>query len=141
MHNQPTLTLPSDRLKRWKRDNALSFVPPDGKFILMEYRYAPPTSRSLPMPFAQIAVPFTLKPAVNLEEDGGTSDFDYGLRSTDEPFQHPLMSVFHRGCPHGCSTTWLWNSISAMDRQELTAPLPLGRAGASTLGHSESDGT
>ncbi|KDQ64962.1 hypothetical protein JAAARDRAFT_117303 [Jaapia argillacea MUCL 33604] len=32
---------PCVRLPRWKKDNSLSFVPPDGKFTLMEYRYAP----------------------------------------------------------------------------------------------------
>ena len=64
--------LRSARLQRWKRDKALSFVPPDGKFTLMEYRYVPPTSRSLSAPSAQVPVPFTLKPAVTIEEDGGT---------------------------------------------------------------------
>lgn len=71
----------------------------------MEYRYAPPTSRSLPTPFAQIPVLFTLKPVVTVEEDGGTPEFDYGLHSTNEVFQHPSMSVSHQGYPHGCSTT------------------------------------
>lgn len=71
----------------------------------MEYRYAPPTSRSLPAPFAQIPVLFTLKPVVTIEEGGGTPNFDYELRSTDELFQHPLMSVSRQGCPQGCSTT------------------------------------
>jgi len=38
----------------------------------MEYRYVPPTSKSLSAPSAQVPVPFTLKPAVIIEEDGGT---------------------------------------------------------------------
>jgi len=37
----------------------------------MEYRYAPPASRSLSAPSAQVPVPFTLKPAVTIEEEGG----------------------------------------------------------------------
>lgn len=28
-------------LQRWKRDKSLSFVPPDGRFTLMDYRFAP----------------------------------------------------------------------------------------------------
>ena len=40
----------------------------------MEYRYLPPKSRSLSAPSAQVPVPFTLKPAVTIEEDGGTFD-------------------------------------------------------------------
>ena len=33
-------------LQRWSRDKIFSFVPPDGKFILAEYRYSPSTSSS-----------------------------------------------------------------------------------------------
>ena len=64
----------SCRLLRWKRDKALSFVPPDGRFTLMEYRYLPPTSKSLSAPSAKVPVPFALKPAVTIEEDGGMAN-------------------------------------------------------------------
>jgi len=74
----------SGRLQRWKRDKALSFVPPDGKFTLMEYRHIPPTSKSLSAPSAQVPVPFTPKPAVIIEEDGGTSYRVCRLHFTDK---------------------------------------------------------
>ena len=76
-------TLCSGRLQRWKRDKTLSFVPPDGRFTLMEYQYSPPTSRSLSAPSAQVPVPFALKPAVNIEEDGGAFDHRHRLRFTN----------------------------------------------------------
>ena len=37
----------------------------------MEYRYLPLASKSLSAPSAQVPVPFTLKPVVMIEEDGG----------------------------------------------------------------------
>ncbi len=45
----------------------LSFVPPDGKFKLMEYRYAPVSASSL----NQVSVPFILRPTVKVDEHGG----------------------------------------------------------------------
>lgn len=45
----------------------LSFVPPDGKFKLMEYRYAPVSASSL----NQVSVPFILRPAVKVDDHGG----------------------------------------------------------------------
>lgn len=48
----------------------LSFVPPDGSFVLMEFRYSPAVSgvvsASRPVP-----LPFTLTPSITLTETGG----------------------------------------------------------------------
>lgn len=38
---------PCVRLQRWTRDKCLSFIPPDGQFILADYRFAPNTSATL----------------------------------------------------------------------------------------------
>ena len=81
---EQTLSLCSSRLQRWKRDKALSFVPPDGKFTLMEYQYLPPTSRSLSAPSTQVPVPLTLKPTVAIEEDGGTAIRKHQLCFTND---------------------------------------------------------
>ena len=48
----------------------LSFVPPDGKFKLMDYRYSPATATAI----AQSAIPFALRPVVTLDEHGGALD-------------------------------------------------------------------
>jgi AP-3 complex subunit mu len=68
------LTFCSGRVQRWKRDKALPFVPPDGRFALMEHHYLPSTSRSLSAPSTQVPVPFALESVVTIEEDGGASD-------------------------------------------------------------------
>jgi len=64
---------PCVRLQRWIRDKALSFVPPDGRFTLMEYRYAPSTSNTIGNA-RQLSIPFTLSPTITLTENGGTFD-------------------------------------------------------------------
>ena len=79
-----TLSLRSCRLQRWKRDKALSFVPPDGKFTLMEYQYLPPASKSLSAPSTQVPVPLTLKPIVTIEEDGGMANHKHQFRFAND---------------------------------------------------------
>lgn len=51
---------------------------------MIEYRYLPPTSRSLSAPSAQVPVPFTLKPTVTIEEDGGMPNHDHRLHFTNK---------------------------------------------------------
>ncbi|EJD01288.1 clathrin adaptor, mu subunit [Fomitiporia mediterranea MF3/22] len=62
------------RLQRWLRDKAVSFVPPDGRFVLMDYQYIPvPSSGAInarPLP-----VPFSLLPTIKIDENGGSFDF------------------------------------------------------------------
>ncbi|EPQ59498.1 clathrin adaptor, mu subunit [Gloeophyllum trabeum ATCC 11539] len=65
---------PCVRLPRWSRDKALSFVPPDGPFILMEYRFSPSSSNSSSLGVNQVPVPVMLKPSVVINENGGTID-------------------------------------------------------------------
>ncbi|KAH8105513.1 clathrin adaptor mu subunit [Cristinia sonorae] len=62
---------PCVRIQRWTRDKQLSFVPPDGRFTLMEYRY---TSGSV----QQIVIPLQIKANVKLEESSSMA-----LSSTD----------------------------------------------------------
>jgi AP-3 complex subunit mu len=45
----------------------LSFVPPDGTFVLMEYRVA----KSQGSGIGASTPPISLKPSINLTEDGG----------------------------------------------------------------------
>ena len=66
------------RLHRWARDRTFSFVPPDGKFILAEYRYTPnPPNSSTPRPSAppvakdNVPVPFVVKVNFDLEDYSG----------------------------------------------------------------------
>ncbi|KZW03889.1 clathrin adaptor, mu subunit [Exidia glandulosa HHB12029] len=65
---------PCVRLQRWTRDKSLSFVPPDGAFVLMEYRYTPPNAALTASSQANIPLPIALKSSVTLTEGGGTLD-------------------------------------------------------------------
>lgn len=67
------------RLNKWTRDKILSFVPPDGKFDLMEYRYVPTASTIVSA--RQISVPFSLSPHITINENGGKlHDTEFSLR-------------------------------------------------------------
>lgn len=67
---------PCVRLPKWAKDKTLSFVPPDGRFILMEYRMATTgTSTALVAP-----VPFNLTAAIDLLDESANVDLAFQLR-------------------------------------------------------------
>ncbi|KAF5387738.1 hypothetical protein D9615_000065 [Tricholomella constricta] len=99
---------PCVRLKRWSESKVLSFVPPDGRFVLGEYRYSPnpTTARFVNLPAAQaptlslardnVSIPFMLKTAVELEDNGGTFDITLTSRLTTRDIEH-LVAEMHLG--------------------------------------------
>ncbi|GLB33446.1 putative adaptor complexes medium subunit family protein [Lyophyllum shimeji] len=101
---------PCVRLKRWKESKVLSFVPPDGRFVLAEYRYAPgstaaaarfvntpaPTAPPLNLTRDNVPVPFTIKSAVDLEDNGGSFDITLTSRLTTRDIEH-LIAEMHLG--------------------------------------------
>ncbi|KAF8076018.1 Mu homology domain-containing protein [Lyophyllum atratum] len=98
---------PCVRLKRWKESKLLSFVPPDGRFVLGEYRYAPnpatnssrfvnpatPTAPVLNMARDNVPVPFTLKTAVDLEDNGGAFNITLTSRLTTRDIEHLVAEI------------------------------------------------
>ncbi|KAG8834922.1 hypothetical protein FRC18_001303 [Serendipita sp. 400] len=66
---------PCVRLPRWMKDKVISFVPPDGRFILMDYRLTSPTASS-----TAFTVPFTLKASVELLEGSNNVDLTFQPR-------------------------------------------------------------
>ncbi|KAF8204837.1 Mu homology domain-containing protein [Pholiota molesta] len=56
---------PCVRLNRWSRGRTFSFVPPDGKFILADYRYSPSVTKD------NIPIPFVIKSNFDLLDYGG----------------------------------------------------------------------
>lgn len=67
---------PCVRLQRWVRDKALSFVPPDGKFTLVEYRLASASEPSAQLPARDVyPLPFTVKSSISIEESTCTPIF------------------------------------------------------------------
>ncbi|KAF5322424.1 hypothetical protein D9619_001063 [Psilocybe cf. subviscida] len=67
---------PCVRLNRWTRGKTLSFVPPDGKFTLAEYRYSPAASTSTSTAVGKdtVPIPFTVKTLFDIEAQGGSFD-------------------------------------------------------------------
>jgi AP-3 complex subunit mu len=54
---------PCVRIQRWTKDKVLSFVPPDGKFVLCEYRYVPMTG--------SVVLPLSVKTMVKMDDVNG----------------------------------------------------------------------
>jgi AP-3 complex subunit mu len=69
--------LTSHRLPKWSRDKAISFVPPDGRFVLMEYRLGS-TGNTMASSFIP---PFILKTSVELLEGSANVDITLQARS------------------------------------------------------------
>ncbi|KAG6830632.1 hypothetical protein H0H92_015724 [Tricholoma furcatifolium] len=102
---------PCVRLKRWKDSKVLSFIPPDGRFVLAEYRYTP-THSSTPARFVNTAttpsasplnlsrdnvpIPFTLKTAIELEDNGGSFNLTLTSRLTTRDIEN-LVAELHLG--------------------------------------------
>ena len=72
------LTNAGSSLHRWAQNKTLSFIPPDGKFILADYRYAPNASNLSSTPTAvasnaraNVALPFAMKAGYEIEDNSG----------------------------------------------------------------------
>ena len=77
-------------LQRWARDKVLSFVPPDGKFKLMDYRFAPATASAV----SQAAVPFILRTSVVVDEHGGSIDLTLSSRLTTRTMENVYVELY-----------------------------------------------
>ncbi|PPQ77453.1 hypothetical protein CVT24_009913 [Panaeolus cyanescens] len=92
-------------LQRWLRDKTLSFVPPDGKFTLLEYRYTPSTSfsttaqRSGETAIGALAsrdivpLPFVIKSSFDLQDYGGSIDISFTSRLTTRPIENVVIEL------------------------------------------------
>ena len=87
-------------LQKFNQTSELSFVPPDGNFILMDYRLSPTaltavrTSAVTSSSQSQIQyIPIILKPTIELTEKGGTILFVITPRSTAQLRGQPLEQV------------------------------------------------
>ncbi|TFK74438.1 clathrin adaptor, mu subunit [Pluteus cervinus] len=109
---------PCVRLQKWNRDRILSFVPPDGRFTLMEYRYSPAasasssaaarltattpavttgaTSSSLAITKDTVPVPIAAKISVEFEENTASFDITLTSRLTSRAIEH-VVAELHLG--------------------------------------------
>jgi len=98
----------------------------------MEYSYEPPASRSLSAPSAQVPVPLTLKPAVAIEEDGGSFNVSLTSRLSTRHFDE-IVVEFYLGdgssgvnCTASHGTSWSFDSRTSQVRWDLKNIPPSG---------------
>jgi len=100
---------PCVRLQKWNHDKVLSFIPPDGRFTLGEYRYIPPAAAAALAPDVStgpsalvaatkdiVPVPVVLKPVIEFEENGATFDITLTSRLTTRAMEN-LVATFYLG--------------------------------------------
>lgn len=90
-------------LHRWNRDKMLSFVPPDGRFTLMDYTFSSnpltsptPTQQSLPSVMSSrsnLAIPFMIKAIVKLEDSGGSFDVTLTSRYSTHALENIVADI------------------------------------------------
>ncbi|KAF8324480.1 Mu homology domain-containing protein [Cantharellus anzutake] len=113
---------PCVRLQRWADKKELSFVPPDGRFILMEYSAQTPTVVVAPV------VPLHIKTSVQIYQGGGSIEI---VATSKLPAIRPLESVV--------ITLYLGPSAGSTNFTVTSAPA-LGRGGIPT-GPADKDGS
>ncbi|KDR83498.1 hypothetical protein GALMADRAFT_261870 [Galerina marginata CBS 339.88] len=94
---------PCVRLNRWSRDKTFSFVPPDGKFILAEYRYSPTASSSSagrlagtsapPVTRDNVPIPFVLKTNFDLQDHNASFDITLTSRLSGRSLENLVVEL------------------------------------------------
>ncbi|KAN0124295.1 clathrin adaptor mu subunit [Russula decolorans] len=91
--NAHTITQPSFhpcvRLNRFAKSKSLSFVPPDGRFTLIDYRFDPSAGKPGAAPALtaaaaaqlQVQVPFALRATLSVSDHGGTFELTFSPRA------------------------------------------------------------
>ncbi|KLO16382.1 clathrin adaptor, mu subunit [Schizopora paradoxa] len=115
---------PCVRLQKWSKDKMLSFVPPDGSFVLMEFRYSPVVSGVVSAP-RPIPLPFTLTPSITLSENGGVIDLTLTSRLSARVIERIVVElVLGRGvtgasCTVSSGATWGFDPKARRLRWEI----------------------
>ncbi|KXN86313.1 AP-3 complex subunit mu-1 [Leucoagaricus sp. SymC.cos] len=95
---------PCVRVQRWTRDKSLSFIPPDGRFILAEYRFLPaasaPTARFVSSGSQAVSssrdtvpIPFAIKTVYDLEDSGAHFDITFTSRLTTRALEGIVIEM------------------------------------------------
>ncbi|KAI0721967.1 clathrin adaptor mu subunit [Cerioporus squamosus] len=117
---------PCVRLQRWARDKVLSFVPPDGKFKLMDYRFAPATASAV----SQTSVPFILRTGVSVDEHGGSIDLTLSSRLTTRTMENVYVELYlgegatGANCLASHNASWTFNPRTQTLVWELKTVVP-----------------
>ncbi|GJE84773.1 clathrin adaptor mu subunit [Phanerochaete sordida] len=114
---------PCVRLQRWTRDKQLSFVPPDGQFTLMNYRYQPSGTH-------QVAVPFAIKASVTFDENKGVFDLTVSSRLTTRTIEKMTVDWFlgdgasSASCNASNTSSWTFDPRTKTLRWEMKNMTP-----------------
>ncbi|OCB87463.1 clathrin adaptor, mu subunit [Sanghuangporus baumii] len=114
------------RLQRWLRDKAISFVPPDGRFVLMDYRHSPVPTFSV-VNTRHLPVPFSLVPIIKIEEHGGSLDFTLTSRLSTRQIERLTVELCLGDGTTGASCTvssgasWGFDPRTRMGDSESTS--------------------
>ncbi|ORX40010.1 putative adaptor complex subunit medium chain 3 [Kockovaella imperatae] len=87
---------PCIRYSKWEKNGVLSFIPPDGRFKLLEFQVPP----------MRVQLPLQLVPKMSIEENGG-GQFSLTLtsRTNHRPIQDIVVSIFLGYGTNGVSAT------------------------------------
>ncbi|WRT67265.1 uncharacterized protein IL334_004232 [Kwoniella shivajii] len=77
---------PCIRYNKWERNRILSFIPPDGKFKLLEYQSTSTTSKN--------QVPIGVKGNLVLEPNGGRFSLTLTSRVSSKPLEDITISIY-----------------------------------------------
>lgn len=119
---------PCVRLQKWIRDRSLSFVPPDGRFTLMEYRFAPSGSGVVGNNIRQIPVPFSLSPHVVLSDNGGTLDLTVTSKLSSRPTERLIVKLYLGEGATGSNCTVSSGATWGFDPKTLTLTWEISKA-------------
>ncbi|KAI0314205.1 clathrin adaptor mu subunit [Amylostereum chailletii] len=116
---------PCVRLNRFSQSKVLSFVPPDGRFTLMEYHFNPsqalvtapattPTVAAVASNPTQIQVPFALKALMQTSEHGGTFEITLTSKLTTRTLEDFTLQIYlgegatSASCAIGSGAEWAY---------------------------------
>jgi len=98
---------PCVRLNRWERERVVSFVPPDGKFTLMDFRSK-----------GNIMMPISITPQVLFGEATGTlSIIVNSKQATDKPIEDLVITI---PFANNCNGITLTSKVGVVDLDEVT---------------------
>lgn len=137
------------RLQRWARDKSLAFIPPDGRFVLAQYRFDPsaPIAR-LTQSSSQVAntqrdtvpIPFVIRTVFDLEDNGGlwsTLSLIWGCASHTIDFLIWLSAQFDITFTSRLTTHALENIMIEMNVGQGVGGIRCVAARGSGIGRSE----
>ncbi|WWD10014.1 hypothetical protein V865_008147 [Kwoniella europaea PYCC6329] len=91
---------PCIRYNKWEKNRILSFIPPDGKFRLLEYQAVPTTTGTV-----KNQLPLGVKANMVIEPNGGRFSITLSSRLNSRPLEDIVISIYlGKGATSVCAT-------------------------------------